>query len=150
MAKKKPLRIGITLGDVNGIGPEVALKAARRLRRVNAQLVFIGNAANLEQQAIALKLSALRMGSPTTRPPRARIAGHPTNKNCAGSPASWTPPHPQRRQAGFSPVLMPACTENWMQLSLRRFPRRALIARELMCPATRNCWPIYAAQRAWE
>lgn len=71
MAKKKPLRIGITLGDVNGIGPEVALKAARRLRRVNAQLVFIGNAANLEQQAIALKLSALRMGSPDN-PPAAR------------------------------------------------------------------------------
>jgi 4-hydroxythreonine-4-phosphate dehydrogenase len=41
---KKPLRIGITLGDLNGIGPEVALKAVSRLgARRGIQFVLIGS-----------------------------------------------------------------------------------------------------------
>jgi 4-hydroxythreonine-4-phosphate dehydrogenase len=40
----RPLRIGITLGDLNGIGPEVALKAVRRLGASRGvQFVFIGS-----------------------------------------------------------------------------------------------------------
>ena len=41
---KRPLRIGITLGDLNGIGPEVALKALKQLGAVrDAQFVLIGS-----------------------------------------------------------------------------------------------------------
>ena len=39
----QPVRIGITLGDINGIGPEVALKAVHKFKwPANAQFVFIG------------------------------------------------------------------------------------------------------------
>ena len=45
---KPPLRIAITLGDLNGIGPEVTLKALRRLGGVpGVQFVLIGNPAAL-------------------------------------------------------------------------------------------------------
>ena len=41
---KRPLRIGITLGDLNGIGPEVTLKALRQLGpRRDVQFVLIGS-----------------------------------------------------------------------------------------------------------
>jgi len=40
---KPPVRIAVTLGDVNGIGPEVTLKALRQLGRVpGVQFVLIG------------------------------------------------------------------------------------------------------------
>ncbi|MEY4387101.1 MAG: 4-hydroxythreonine-4-phosphate dehydrogenase [Verrucomicrobiota bacterium] len=43
-----PLRIGITLGDVTGVGPEVAIKAvAVELSADDARYVFIGDAARL-------------------------------------------------------------------------------------------------------
>jgi len=41
---KRPLRIGITLGDLNGIGPEVALKAVHRLGVVaDVRFILIGS-----------------------------------------------------------------------------------------------------------
>ncbi|TAN36995.1 MAG: 4-hydroxythreonine-4-phosphate dehydrogenase PdxA [Verrucomicrobia bacterium] len=41
---KRPLRIGITLGDLNGIGPEVALRALRRLgAQPDIRFVLIGS-----------------------------------------------------------------------------------------------------------
>ena len=44
MKRKRSLRIGITLGDLNGIGPEVALKAVRQLGTVaGVQFVLIGS-----------------------------------------------------------------------------------------------------------
>ncbi len=43
---KPPLRIAVTLGDANGIGPEVTLKALRQLGRVpGVQFVLIGTPA---------------------------------------------------------------------------------------------------------
>lgn len=71
MATKRTLRIGITLGDVNGIGPEVALKAAKRLKRLKAQFVFIGHPSVLAEQARAFALAAPVSGVPED-PPRAR------------------------------------------------------------------------------
>ena len=66
---KKTVRIGITLGDVNGIGPEVALKAAYGHRwPPNLQLILIGSEAILRQQRRAYRLP---MPSPwTDNPPR--------------------------------------------------------------------------------
>lgn len=40
---KKNIRIGITAGDVNGIGPEVAIKAARKIK--DAEIILIGDVA---------------------------------------------------------------------------------------------------------
>ena len=49
--------VAITLGDVNGIGPEVALKAVFRSRfPAGSRFVFIGPAENLREQARALGL----------------------------------------------------------------------------------------------
>ena len=45
------VRIGITIGDVNGIGPEVALKAARRAQAPGLEIVYIGSAPLLWKQA---------------------------------------------------------------------------------------------------
>jgi len=53
MGRRGPIRIGITLGDINGIGPEIALKAAREWTRKAAgrvQLVLIGPAKVLHEQ----------------------------------------------------------------------------------------------------
>ena len=51
---KKTVRIGITLGDVNGIGPEVALKAACGHRwPANLQLILIGAETVLRKQCHA-------------------------------------------------------------------------------------------------
>lgn len=58
-AKRRPVRIGVTLGDINGIGPEVVLKALRELgRSVKASFALIGDAAILRQQASAFGLPA--------------------------------------------------------------------------------------------
>lgn len=49
---RRPVRIGISLGDINGIGPEVALKAIESVQRsVPAEFVVYGPARVLEQQA---------------------------------------------------------------------------------------------------
>jgi len=50
-------RIGITIGDINGIGPEVALKAVAKHRwPVNVQFVFIGSEQVVREQAAAMQL----------------------------------------------------------------------------------------------
>ncbi|HOW97423.1 MAG TPA: 4-hydroxythreonine-4-phosphate dehydrogenase PdxA [Kiritimatiellia bacterium] len=51
------LRIGITLGDVNGIGPEIALRAvARGGWPANVRFVLVGSDALVRAQARALRL----------------------------------------------------------------------------------------------
>jgi 4-hydroxythreonine-4-phosphate dehydrogenase len=56
-----PVRIALTLGDPNGIGPEIAVKAARRLRRrQDLHLTLVGDA------AIALE-AVQRFGGPPGR-----------------------------------------------------------------------------------
>lgn len=52
-----PLRIGITLGDVNGIGPEIALRAAaRRGWPAAVRFVLVGSEPLVKAQAQALRL----------------------------------------------------------------------------------------------
>jgi 4-hydroxythreonine-4-phosphate dehydrogenase len=41
------IRIGITLGDPSGIGPEIALKALNRISRKNLKITLIGNRDNM-------------------------------------------------------------------------------------------------------
>lgn len=48
--------VGITLGDINGIGPEVALKAAHRAWPAGTRLVLIGSGRVLRDQAKVLRL----------------------------------------------------------------------------------------------
>lgn len=68
-----PKRIGITLGDINGIGPEVALKAvARRRWPAGTQFVLIGRAEVLAEQARRFNL-APPSAAPIDDPPRARV-----------------------------------------------------------------------------
>ena len=64
------IRIGITLGDINGIGPEVALRAAvRRGWPADARFVLIGARSALDTQAKALRPPAggrkVSQGGPT-------------------------------------------------------------------------------------
>ncbi|HBA85668.1 MAG TPA: 4-hydroxythreonine-4-phosphate dehydrogenase PdxA [Verrucomicrobia bacterium] len=55
----RKIRLGITLGDVNGIGPEIALKAAFEHRWPAAwQLVLIGSASIVAEQALRLDFPA--------------------------------------------------------------------------------------------
>ncbi|NNJ70676.1 MAG: 4-hydroxythreonine-4-phosphate dehydrogenase PdxA [Kiritimatiellales bacterium] len=54
-------RIGITIGDINGIGPEVALKAVGRSKwPADVEFVFVGPEAAVREQAKALKISVSR------------------------------------------------------------------------------------------
>jgi 4-hydroxythreonine-4-phosphate dehydrogenase len=54
-------RIGITVGDINGIGPEVALKAVARGRwPKNTEFVLLGSEAVVRGQAAAMKIPVSR------------------------------------------------------------------------------------------
>ncbi|HEY5653151.1 MAG TPA: 4-hydroxythreonine-4-phosphate dehydrogenase PdxA [Pontiella sp.] len=54
-------RIGITIGDINGIGPEIALKAIGRGRwAADVQFVFIGSEALIREQASAMRIPVSR------------------------------------------------------------------------------------------
>lgn len=54
-------RIGITIGDINGIGPEVALKAVGKSRwPTDVQFVFIGNEQVVREQAAAMNIPVSR------------------------------------------------------------------------------------------
>ena len=56
---KRPLRIGITLGDINGIGPEVALKAVNRAQWPREiDFIFYGPKKILREQAKYFRLAA--------------------------------------------------------------------------------------------
>jgi 4-hydroxythreonine-4-phosphate dehydrogenase len=55
---KPAIRIGITAGDINGIGPEVALKAvAQHPWPANVRFIFYGPAAILREQARRLRIA---------------------------------------------------------------------------------------------
>jgi len=62
---KRPVRIGITLGDVNGIGPEVALKAAARMARAGVEITLVGSTPVVREQARFLSLPVLPVWDPT-------------------------------------------------------------------------------------
>jgi len=54
-------RIGITIGDINGIGPEVALKAVGKYRwPADVRFVFIGSERMVREQACAMKIPVSR------------------------------------------------------------------------------------------
>ena len=54
-------RIGITIGDINGIGPEVALKAVGRYRwPADVRFVFIGSEAVVREQAEVMGIPVSR------------------------------------------------------------------------------------------
>lgn len=73
MRHQPKIRIGITLGDINGIGPEVALKAVYRTRQPSGvQFVLIGHPEILAEQAAALGLPVPRTGK-LEDPPRMRV-----------------------------------------------------------------------------
>jgi 4-hydroxythreonine-4-phosphate dehydrogenase len=53
--------IGITIGDINGIGPEVALKAVGRYRwPADVRFAFIGSEQAVREQASAMKIPVTR------------------------------------------------------------------------------------------
>ena len=54
-------KIGITIGDINGIGPEVALKAVHQYSwAADVRFVFIGSEAVVREQAAAMKIPVSR------------------------------------------------------------------------------------------
>lgn len=69
-----PRRIGITLGDVNGIGPEVALKAASRPWPAGTRLVFVGSSRALSAECARLGMPVPAAWRPEDGPPRARLS----------------------------------------------------------------------------
>jgi 4-hydroxythreonine-4-phosphate dehydrogenase len=58
------IRIGITTGDVNGIGPEVALKAAARRWPRDLELVLVGSERVLREQARSFRLGVPAVWDP--------------------------------------------------------------------------------------
>ena len=79
----KPIAIGLTAGDPNGIGPEVALKAARQPQPANRRLVLIGHRSVWERAAAQLGLP-LPPEIPTLEPPLPR--------RCTWDPDMTPPP----------------------------------------------------------
>lgn len=76
MKRPRRLTIGVTLGDCNGIGPEIALRAAQRRagRTAGTRLVLVGSAAILRAQAAQLGLPFPAAWRPGTPFPAARVA----------------------------------------------------------------------------
>lgn len=76
MAKSKKPRLVITLGDPDGIGPEVALSAAHRLKRHSVELTCVGSLGALAKAQHVLKKSipsGLTLVPAPTRAPRGRL-----------------------------------------------------------------------------
>ncbi len=68
------IKIGITLGDINGIGPEVAMRAAYRKRwSSDTQLVMIGPFIALAEQAVAFGFPVPTRWSPGEKLPSRRV-----------------------------------------------------------------------------
>lgn len=81
-------RIGITLGDINGIGPEVALKSVFGTRWPAAsRFVFIGHPGTLAQQARQIGLPAPREITALDQAHKSRV----TVWDPAGIPLRWKP-----------------------------------------------------------
>ena len=79
----KPLAIGLTAGDPNGIGPEVALKAALQPQPANRRLVLIGHRAVWER-------AAARLGR--NLPPEVPDLEPPLPRRCTWDPDMAPPP----------------------------------------------------------
>ena len=79
----KPLAIGLTAGDPNGIGPEVALRAALRPQPANRRLVLIGHREVWERAA---RLIGREL------PPEVPDLSAPTPRRCTWDPDMAPPP----------------------------------------------------------
>ncbi len=79
----KPLAIGLTAGDPNGIGPEVALRAALRPQPANRRLVLIGHRAVWAR-------AAAQIGR--TLPPEVPDLEPPLPRRCTWDPDMAPPP----------------------------------------------------------
>ena len=79
----KTLAIGITAGDPNGIGPEVALKAALQPQPANRRLVLIGHRAVWAR-------AAAKLGRPL--PPEVPTLEPPLPRRCTWDPDMAPPP----------------------------------------------------------
>ena len=86
------LAIGITAGDSNGIGPEVALKAALQPQPANRRLVLIGH-------RIVWERAARQIGRPL--PPEVPDLEKPLPRRCTWDPDMAPPPawHPGQVRA---------------------------------------------------
>lgn len=71
---KGSICIGVTIGDINGIGPEVALKAVRHFRPANARFILIGSRPVLARQARALGLAVPPAWNPSVTSASPRVA----------------------------------------------------------------------------
>ena len=79
----KPLAIGLTAGDPNGIGPEVALRAALRPQPANRRLVLIGHREVWERAA---RLIGREL------PPEVPDLSAPLPRRCTWDPDMAPPP----------------------------------------------------------
>ncbi|MBP7274627.1 MAG: 4-hydroxythreonine-4-phosphate dehydrogenase PdxA [Kiritimatiellae bacterium] len=98
-------RIGISMGDVNGVGPEVALLAAHALASARVEWTLVGSARVAEIVADTLRL-----------PPPRRISGLDTPPR-AGTFTLWSPPGaPEPRfHPGVSTVTAARAAYSWIQ-----------------------------------
>lgn len=107
---RAPLYLGLTLGDLNGIGPEIALAARFRHRwPADLRLVFIGSARRLNELAARLGYPALAPWDPPAAWP-------------ARAPAVvWDPAPrlaPRRRPGRIDPAASRAA-ERWIRAGVR-------------------------------
>lgn len=88
----RTLRIGITLGDINGIGPEVALKAVYRHRWPSSlQFVFVGQPDVLAEQARRFGLPAPLHGTLEDAPARRAYCWSPARLHLEWKPGELDP-----------------------------------------------------------
>ncbi len=79
----KPIAIGLTAGDPNGIGPEVALRAALRPQPADRRLVLVGHREVWER-------TARLIGKPC--PPAVPSLNAPLPRRCTWDPGTAPPP----------------------------------------------------------
>ncbi len=70
---KRPVRIGITLGDINGVGPEVAVQAARSTWPKQVRLVLVGDREHITSLFRKARRAAPPEWDPTQGDPSAAI-----------------------------------------------------------------------------
>jgi 4-hydroxythreonine-4-phosphate dehydrogenase len=109
---RRPVRIGITLGDVNGIGPEVALKAAHKLACPDLEIVFIGSELIVREQARTLGLQAPPLWDPAPQF-RPRWSPGRVRRDASEAAAAWIRAAVKACQSGRfdAMVTAPICKE---------------------------------------
>jgi 4-hydroxythreonine-4-phosphate dehydrogenase len=80
-----PARIGITLGDVNGIGPEVAVRAVCARSPARARWVLIGSRAAIDAECRNAARAPFPAWDPSRPPPR-RVAAWDPSPDLAPAP----------------------------------------------------------------